>query len=298
MADELKRRGELANEAVQEVNVESAENAAAEEVKAIEALEEKWRKELGKLVRDNFCMDGSGYMRDVIIGHLLKGLRFDYSLPVNCRQDKNNPDKFSYSVYTKLDKETYMGVFTNDDYCEDAAGYIRLRSILCDVYENDFDGIVIDPGQGDFKVSCGVLYPLMELIQNLIVGEEEFEVPEEPEEKYMTCDMTAPRPMDETVFNSLCDALNVMPADGSVYFKLNFKNYVGGDKIEYIKTCRNGETYYVEIAYDMADFNWDEPLILAGDSVPRDVFEEIFEVICSGGRSEDISYISNHFKKI
>ena len=71
------------------------------------------------------------------------------------------------------------------------------------------------------------------------------------------------------------------------------------DTIEFIQVCRADKgLYHLEIAYNMDEFDWKCPLILA-DEVEYETAMDIIMQICKDGISSgDIDYIYNHFKAI
>ena len=266
--------------------------------KAEEAYEEDWTKTMDMLVR-HYAKSDSLEDYNMIIGQILRGMAdFDARANFGVEADvKNGVKPFRLSRLKDQDGRNYIALLTRPSPDFHYTAGIRLMMLVDEFADEDLAGLVINPYEEAVTIGRGTIIPALDLfVAGIEYGRNEADADKEDEENCMCTD----RPMTDDEFARVEEWLRCHEDDaGKETFTIAFNNYIDDDAIDRITVERTENGFTSEMKFDMADFDWDEPLILNSDEIDFDDMLKLLRRVClEGGTSgdEDIEYIMEHFR--
>ena len=102
------------------------------------------------------------------------------------------------------------------------------------------------------------------------------------------------RPINYDDFESIENHIRNMKEDPDDFVTLDLKE--DKDDLQFIQTRRHGMSWYVELGFDMSDFDWDHSLIM-GAEIEQEEAVELFKMILVHGVSpDDLRIVQEKFR--
>lgn len=263
-------------------------------------LEHPWAKDLDAAVEEFSKTKKTGaYER--ILSLILNGLEYFVPAVVPAEPGDENR-KIQIKLVNSGDK-SYGVLLTKP---EKEFEYLATRAfvnVLTELRERDVSGLVINPYEENIVISRYFTDSALDVFIAGIKYEKEKsggDDQEEDESRGSSHVVERSRPMTEDEFAEVEDILsNLVHEEVDSFLVVDFKNYVGDDKVLFMQAKKWGEGYHVEIGFDMADFDWDHPLILGADDISLEDTVDLFRRIgLNGEETGDIDLITNQFKNM
>lgn len=185
-------------------------------------------------------------------------------------------------------------ILTKPDDQYDYFAKRNIFSVLAEFEDENIRGLVINPEHDDILIYRDFIVNAANLFAaGIAYCDEQYE-------RAMFWEITANRPMTNRDFENVEEAIHGLSENvEDSYLLLEFNDFIEDDEILFMQTKKFGMGYHIEIAYDMSDYGWDHPLILAADDVSEEMTVELFGRIgLEGEPSGDIHFVNNNFKDV
>lgn len=265
-------------------------------------FEGEWVRDLGEAVEKyNESGDNVSCMR--VLFEIMEGLLHGESVPVPAKFSGDEDDPVAVMTVEMSDMNFLLvQPVLNADY--ETYASMKLARVMYNVLNHDdrYDGIAFG-GRED----SGFILPVALIASMLALycidprkKTDDYEEPEPEEEPFegTAFNITAMRPMSEASFAALAQAiLGLMDRTGE-HVCVEFRNVLD-DGLIFMQAYTKGEKMHVELAFDMSDFDWEHPLILANDEMNREQAVEFFKKICAESiLTDDMKIVQNSFRNI
>jgi hypothetical protein len=207
-------------------------------------------------------------------------------------------------VASGKDGKDYLVIFTQENNIGDpTVAALKLQGLMYFVASNDdCKGIIFNP-YGDHRL----LIP-KELFINAFTAAWSiaFNEKEQNKEPKPADDNAIPltgsrriaceRPMDCSLFEVLEDRIRNLTDDPDDFITVVLEK--NKDDLLYVQTKRHDEFWYVELVFDMSDFDWEYPLIL-GTELELEEAVELFKLLLVHRVSpDDLRVVQDRFRDI
>lgn len=264
----------------------------------------EWVKALGKAVEKyDEAGDSVSCMR--VMFEIMEGLIFNESVPVPAKfsGDEENP-VVTMTVGQEEARFMLAQPVLNAEY--DTYASMKLVKLMFTVLNHDdkYDGIVFGGRENSgFILPTALIASMLALYcknPKAETAEEEEEDDEDESEipEGTAYVITAPRPMSAEQFEGAAGAMAQLRDMPSEHVGIEFRN-AGDDGLLFIQAYAKEDRMHVELGFDMSEFDWKHPLILANDEMSREEAVEFIRAICVDGVSpDDMEIVETSFHDI
>ncbi|MBR4184265.1 MAG: hypothetical protein IKQ87_00735, partial [Clostridia bacterium] len=215
----------------------------------------------------------------------------------------------------------YLIILTKEESEFRFIGKTWFFNLLTEIKDNNLDGLIVDPFDEAVKVDRAFIESVLEVFATGVTygrtrnghtedcykensynskgGDTGNTVNTKDDEEDLSHVIEADRPMPEEAFGEIEEILNGLILDDSDSFLvLEFRNFVGDDKVNFMQVKHCDEGYHLEIAFSRED-EGKENRIIAVDDISLEQTVELFRRIAvNGEKTADIPFIAENFYEL
>ena len=229
----------------------------------------------------------------------------DKNYAVSCPVEMNSDDLTCEPLFCKgKDGKERLVIFTQEDGTRHpTVAALKLQGLMYALATlDDCEGIVFNPYEDH------TLFVPKELILNAFnaawsIAFNEKEQKEEPKpaddnaipltgNRSIACE----RPMDCSLFEVLEDRIRNLTDDPDDFITVELEK--NKDDLLYVQTKRHDKLWYVELVFDMSDFDWEYPLILGAELELEEAVELFKLLLVHGVSPDDLKIVQDRFRDI
>ena len=246
----------------------------------------------------------------MVLSSLLYGVAHDLRVSIPSKPDIGGGKELEMvlSVFENDLGDSYFAIQTRPDENISCSSMARIRSVMDILVKDDeLEGLVINPYTERIMIPKKFLETVT-LVYNSGCNDawskeetdEKIEL-DEPATDGCSVEVNCSLPMTEAQYNGIEALIGSLRDKAYEHLLVKYQNPDSDDGVIFMQVARNTREgcYHLEIAYDMADFGWNHPLILAHDNLTLEQTAKLFyEIGVNGTSTEEIEIIQEEFQEI
>jgi len=229
----------------------------------------------------------------------------DKNYAVSCPVEMNSDDLTCEPLFSKgKDGKERLVIFTQADTArQPTVAALKLQGLMYVLATvDDCEGIIFNPyGDHSLFIPKTLIINAFNAAWSIAFNEKEQKEEPTPADNNAipltgSRSIACERPMEFSLFEVLEDRIRNLTDDPDDFITVELEK--NKDDLLYVQTKKHGESWYVELVFDMSDFGWEYPLILGAELELEEAVKLFKLLLVHKVSPDDLKIVQDRFRDI